>query len=164
MQESEKWKWSCSVVSDSVRPHRGQTTRLLHPWDFPGKSTGVGCHCLLRLNVYSLTIWRDENGILLLWSFAPKSITSVYLYRYGRLSRLNSHKSLFTQTNQTVGHSATYLTRKNIKSEGSLRKCHGQEEFKKTWWLNIMWYPGWDPGKEKQQSVKAREIWIKCGF
>ena len=22
-------------------------TRLLHPWDFPGKSTGVGCHCLL---------------------------------------------------------------------------------------------------------------------
>ena len=24
-----------------------QPTRLLHPWDFPGKSTGVGCHCLL---------------------------------------------------------------------------------------------------------------------
>ena len=21
-----------------------QPTRLLHPWDFPGKSTGVGCH------------------------------------------------------------------------------------------------------------------------
>ena len=25
-----------------------QPTRLLHPWDFPGKSTGVGCHCLLQ--------------------------------------------------------------------------------------------------------------------
>ena len=25
-------------------------TRLLHPWDFPGKSTGVGCHCLLQKN------------------------------------------------------------------------------------------------------------------
>ena len=25
-----------------------QPTRLLHPWDFPGKSTGVGCHCLHR--------------------------------------------------------------------------------------------------------------------
>ena len=37
-----------SVVSDSVRPHRRQPTRLLHPWDFPGKSTGVGCHCLLH--------------------------------------------------------------------------------------------------------------------
>ena len=28
--------------------HGLQPTRLLHPWDFPGKSTGVGCHCLLR--------------------------------------------------------------------------------------------------------------------
>ena len=42
-----KWKWSCSVVSDSSRPHGLQPTRLLHPWDFPGKSAGVGCHCLL---------------------------------------------------------------------------------------------------------------------
>ena len=37
-----------SVVSDSSRPHGLQPTRLLCPWDFPGKSTGVGCHCLLR--------------------------------------------------------------------------------------------------------------------
>ena len=48
MHESEKWKWSCSVVSDSSWPHGLQPTRLLHPWDFPGKSTGVGCHHLLR--------------------------------------------------------------------------------------------------------------------
>ena len=37
-----------SVVSDSVRPHRRQTTRLRHPWDPPGKNTGVGCHFLLQ--------------------------------------------------------------------------------------------------------------------
>ena len=43
-----KWKWSRSVVSDSSWPHGLQPTRLLRPWDFPGKSTGVGCHCLLR--------------------------------------------------------------------------------------------------------------------
>ena len=48
MHESEKWKWSRSVVSDPQRPHGLQPSRLLHPWDFPGKSTGVGCHCLLR--------------------------------------------------------------------------------------------------------------------
>ena len=35
---------SRSVVSNSVRPHGLQPTRLLHPWDFPDKSTGVGCH------------------------------------------------------------------------------------------------------------------------
>ena len=42
------WKWSRSVVSDSSWSHGLQPTRLLRPWDFPGKSTGVGCHCLLR--------------------------------------------------------------------------------------------------------------------
>ena len=47
MHESEKWKGSRSVVSDSLRPHGLQPTRLLHPWDFVGKSTGVGCHRLL---------------------------------------------------------------------------------------------------------------------
>ena len=45
---SNAWKWSRSVISNSSRPHGLQPTRLLRPWDFPGKSTGVGCHCLLR--------------------------------------------------------------------------------------------------------------------
>ena len=54
MHESEKWKWNCSVMSDSSWPHGLQPTRLLHPWEFPGKSTGVGCHCLLRHNLYSI--------------------------------------------------------------------------------------------------------------
>ena len=48
MHESEKWKWSRSVVSDSSRPHGLRPTRLLRPWNFPGKSTWVGCHLLLH--------------------------------------------------------------------------------------------------------------------
>ena len=36
------------VVSDSVRPHRRQPTRLPRPWDSPGKNTGVGCQFLLQ--------------------------------------------------------------------------------------------------------------------
>ena len=35
-------------MSDSVWPHRRQPTRLPHPWDSPGKNTGVGCHFLLQ--------------------------------------------------------------------------------------------------------------------
>ena len=35
-------------MSDSVRPHRRQPTRLPRSWDSPGKNTGVGCHCLLQ--------------------------------------------------------------------------------------------------------------------
>ena len=33
-------------MSDSLRPHRWQPTRLRCPWDSPGKNTGVGCHFL----------------------------------------------------------------------------------------------------------------------
>ena len=35
-------------MSDSVRPHRWQPTRLPRLWDSPGKNTGVGCHFLLQ--------------------------------------------------------------------------------------------------------------------
>ena len=31
-----------------LQPHRLQPARLLYPWDFPGKNTGVGCHFLLQ--------------------------------------------------------------------------------------------------------------------
>ena len=44
--------WLCcycrSVVSDSSRCNGLQPTRLLYPWDSPGKNTGVGCHFLLQ--------------------------------------------------------------------------------------------------------------------
>src|SRR5574341_521482 len=36
------------AMSDSVRPHRRQPTRLLRPWDSSGKNTRVGCHFLLQ--------------------------------------------------------------------------------------------------------------------
>ena len=36
--------WSRSTL----RPRGLQPTRLLHPWDSPGESTGVGCHFLLQ--------------------------------------------------------------------------------------------------------------------
>ena len=35
-------------MSDSVQPHRRQSTRLHRSWDSPGKNTGVGCHFLLQ--------------------------------------------------------------------------------------------------------------------
>ena len=32
----------------TLQLHRRQPTRLLCPWDSPGKNTGVGCHFLLQ--------------------------------------------------------------------------------------------------------------------
>ena len=61
MHESEKWKWSRSVVSNSSGSHGLQPTRLLCPWDSPGKSTGVGCQCLLPHNTVKLNFpkWNE---------------------------------------------------------------------------------------------------------
>ena len=39
------------VVSDSLWPHGLKPARLLYPWDFPGKNTGVGCHFLLQFYI-----------------------------------------------------------------------------------------------------------------
>ena len=39
---------ACSAMSNSLRPHGLQPARLLCPWNFPGKHTGVGCHSYHR--------------------------------------------------------------------------------------------------------------------
>ena len=39
---------ACSGVSGSLPPHGLQLTRLLCPWDFPGKNTEAGCHALFQ--------------------------------------------------------------------------------------------------------------------
>ena len=71
---SEKWKWSHSVVSNSSQPHGLQPTRLLRPWDFPGKSTGVGCHCLLHINYRMLKI--AENTFTFISSLVQQIFTN----------------------------------------------------------------------------------------
>ena len=60
-------------MSDSVRPHRPQPTRLPHPWDSPGKSTGVGCHCLLRQASLSITNSRSSLRLMSIESAMPSS-------------------------------------------------------------------------------------------
>ena len=64
MHESENWKWSYWVVSNSQRPHGLQPTRLLHSWDFPGKSTGVWCHCLLQHHSSNASILQDPASFM----------------------------------------------------------------------------------------------------
>ena len=71
-------------MSDSVRPHRRQPTRLPRPWDSPAKNTGVGCHFLLQcMKVKSLsrvrllaTPWIFQARVLEWGAIA----FSVYLY------------------------------------------------------------------------------------
>ena len=66
MHESEKWKWSRSVVSNPQRPQGLQPSRLLCPWAFPGKSTGVGCHCLLQTGMSRTSYFSTARAIMFL--------------------------------------------------------------------------------------------------
>ena len=54
------WKWSplSRVRSVISQPHGMQPTRLVHPWDFPGKSTGVGCHRLIHSKWVNWVNWN----------------------------------------------------------------------------------------------------------
>ena len=58
-------------MSDSLRPHGLQPPRLLHPWDFPGKSTGVGCHFLLQGRTFfeaeTPILWPPDVKCWLVW-------------------------------------------------------------------------------------------------
>ena len=47
-------------MSNSVRPHRRQPTRLPCTWDSPGKNTGVGCHFLALKHITEIYVLTDE--------------------------------------------------------------------------------------------------------
>ena len=83
MHENEKWR---RVVSDSSRPHGLQPTRLLRPWDFPGKSTRVGCHCKTgkETQIYRTVLWtlweRERVG-----RFGRMALKHVYYHVWNEL-------------------------------------------------------------------------------
>ena len=88
-----KWKWSHSVVSDSLRPHGLEPTRLLHPLDFPGKSTGVGCHCLLRTD--SLVTGKFEmSSSWLLFIWLLENLTCITIAMKANISNKSYAKAM----------------------------------------------------------------------
>ena len=64
---SNAWKWEMKVkslsLSHSSRPHGLQPTSLLHLWDFPGMSTGVGCHFLLQCSLGISNFLEEISGL-----------------------------------------------------------------------------------------------------
>ena len=76
-------------MSNSVRPHRRQPTRLPRPWDSPGKNTGVGCHFLpqcmkvkeesekvgLKLNIQKTKIMA--SGPITSWQIDGETVDTV---------------------------------------------------------------------------------------
>ena len=90
MHESEKSKWSHSAMSDSSRRHGLQPTRLLRPWDFPGKSTGVGCHCLLWIK--SEVSAKQTLEVLASWRVHFQGLSIIY---HSNATRNKSHQKKY---------------------------------------------------------------------
>ena len=64
---------SCSVVSNSLRLHGLQAARLLCPWNFPGRSTGVDCHLLLP-GIFLTQGWNSRLPYLQVDSLPPRHL------------------------------------------------------------------------------------------
>ena len=78
--------FSCSVMSSSLPPP-ATPTRLLCPWDFPGKNPGVGCHFLLQGSSQP----RDQTTYLTSSAFVAGSLPLVppgKPYKYDEISQL----------------------------------------------------------------------------
>ena len=76
-----KWKWSHSVVSDSVRPHGLQPTRLLCPWDFPGIMLGTGNSEIITCFLFGhLLHLVNSSNCFSLWIFPPIFFASAVIH------------------------------------------------------------------------------------
>ena len=114
-------KCCCCLVAKScltlLWPHAQQPTRLLCPWDFPGKNTGEGCHfllqgifltcglnpCLLNWQVDSLPLSHQGSPICpnsLLWTWF--SISRFPLYFYVTSNFLNIYRETGMTTGKTL--------------------------------------------------------------
>ena len=145
MRESEKWKWSCSVVSDPQRPHGLQPTRLLRPWDFPGKSTGVGCHCLLRHILMLAITTNPEDGVkslnfkkqescnadesnsvtsylLASWDFSQAEDCSYWIFFFMLIPCWKG--SAFATTNMPLHHRIDYVEQKALEKTEDRGRTH----------------------------------------
>ena len=116
MHESEKWKWSGLGVSDSAQPHGLQPSRLLHPWDFPVKSAGVGCHCLLPLfslvtaNLADIGRWGLWLVALMAWSESDDPTTISLRTSRPWVACVSSSSAIVTQRGSLAGSLALNST------------------------------------------------------
>ena len=120
-------------MSDSVQPHRLQPTRLPHPWDPPGKNTGVGCHFLLQcMKVKSesevVSVMSDSlrphgpqpTRLLHPWDFPGKS-TGEGCHCLLRLEWINGFKKV-AGYKINIQNSIAFLYTSNKQSKDEIKK------------------------------------------
>ena len=135
MHESKKW--SHSVMSNSSWPHGLQPIRLLCPWDFPGKSTGVGCHCLLWFCSLFIPINHilkpsSNFSLFLIVIKNPIGMTSV-LHLLGKITQFFSNREVMG----LLWSGLRFLVRdwhEVMPDLRDLRKGSGQQALSEEYW------------------------------
>ena len=133
----------------TLRPHGLQLTRLLCPWDFPGKDTGVGCHLLLQ-GIFPTQL--SNQGLLhcrqILYQLSYKGNPPLLSYMY--IKKLNhmylciyAHEKGTTEDEMAGWHHGLdghefEWTPGVGDGQGSLACCNswGHKESDTTEWLN----------------------------
>ena len=127
-------------MSHSVRPHRRQPTRLRHLWDFPGKSTGVGCHfllhCLFRVLEKSLSNQEEQEGIKKI--IRHKRFLNLYLHLHSLQGLWLSYKDEDpTRWLSWYCGCRTKISIRNSKEGEKYFKSKDKKWIKGIWCLNI---------------------------
>ena len=119
-------------MSDSVRIHRRQPTRLCRPWDSPGKSAGVGCHFLLQC----MEVKVKSLGLLRPWDFPGES------------TGVGCHCLLHDQPRQHIIKQRHYFVTKGPSSQG--------------YGFSVVMYgcESWTIKKAEHQRIDVFELWF----
>ena len=102
-----------------MRPHRQQPTRLPHPWDSPGKNTGVGCHFLLQCMKV-----KSESKVHFLFQ-------GIFLTQGSNLDILHCRQTLYRLRERDLREALQDLVGSGFSSE---RSC-----YRRTLDIGMMW-------------------------
>ena len=122
-----------------MRPHRWQPTRLPHPWDSPGKNTGVGCHFLLQCMQV-----KSESEVaqlcptlsdLMDWSLPGSSVQGIFQARvleWGAIAFSNRTpvESKTTQSVQSLSRVRLFATPWTAARQASLSITNSRSSLK----------------------------------
>ena len=112
-------------MSDPQRPYGLQPTRLLRPWDFPGRSTRVGCHCLLQHHLYQ---WPNLTALTMgeMILGGPDTIRTRHItwYSFQKMHNHTSNRKDAIKKGQNCGtFCKTTFTSTKAKTKKTWRTC-----------------------------------------
>ena len=163
-------------MSDSVRPHRRQPTRLPCPWDSPGKNTGMGCHFLLQAWKWKVE-GKSLSHVQLLatpWTAPPgSSVHAIFQARVLEWVRqlkpipVNPQRNHLQSTRLgSLCYTATsHLTQHCLKKKKVIFKLKNRKKKRNCLQIDTFIRPvSSEKGSEAEQCYKVAGLWCEPGM